>query len=373
MQHLSFHKIPLRTLLNGDKLHLTYFHFKGKSKDAPKVYIQANVHGAELQGNQVILNLIEEFKNKRPLGDVVIVPQANPYGVNQKIGEYTYGRFDPTTGENWNRNYYYFDQEIESFFEKSKYLNWDKLKVKFKKYYQSLLNMKQKESDVWGMSYGKKLALILQKMAFSADIVLDLHTGPDSAEHLYVADYAFNDGKKLNFPLNIIIPTDFAGAMDECFSAPWSKLFKLYQEHHNTNEKLNQFSYTVELGSQEEIDSKSGLSQTDRILNYLNSHKVISLKDERPIKKTKRYYCDLEDYKLFFAPEGGLYEFKVSLNKEISSKTSLCHYYHFNTNKSYMPKEISLDQNIIMVLRYDSSSVHEGDELFRAMTNYKKY
>jgi predicted deacylase len=98
--------INLRTLASGASLPLRVYTIKGRDPTAKTAYIQSSMHGSEVQGNAVIAHLLEHFATSPPEGDVVLVPNANPYAVNQKGAEYTMGRFDPTTGDNWNRAYW---------------------------------------------------------------------------------------------------------------------------------------------------------------------------------------------------------------------------------------------------------------------------
>ena len=93
-------------MASGAQLTVPVYRIKGKNSLAPTVYIQANMHGAEVQGNAVIFQLLEILKNSQVDGDITLVPYANPVGCNHKNGEYTLGRFDPITGVNWNRMYY---------------------------------------------------------------------------------------------------------------------------------------------------------------------------------------------------------------------------------------------------------------------------
>jgi len=55
---------------------------------APNVYIQANMHGAEVQGNAVIFQLLELLKNCDIQSNITLVPNANPVACNHKNGEY---------------------------------------------------------------------------------------------------------------------------------------------------------------------------------------------------------------------------------------------------------------------------------------------
>ena len=61
----SFDKklIPVRSLANGDQQSIQVFTIKGR-EGGPKVHIQASVHGAEIQGNAVIYELLKVLKEK---------------------------------------------------------------------------------------------------------------------------------------------------------------------------------------------------------------------------------------------------------------------------------------------------------------------
>ena len=110
--------ITTRSLADGTLLRIPVFHFPGKDATAPSAYVQSSVHAAEVQGYMVALQLIEHFAKKPPAGDVTIVPHANPYGISCKMGWYTSGRFDPVTGDNWNRNYIDFSDLASDFVER---------------------------------------------------------------------------------------------------------------------------------------------------------------------------------------------------------------------------------------------------------------
>ena len=94
------------SLASGTTQFLRVYTVTGRSARAPKAYVQSSMHGSEVQGNAVIAALLEHLARERPLGDVTLVPNANPGAIDQKAAEYTPGRFDPTTGANWNRNYW---------------------------------------------------------------------------------------------------------------------------------------------------------------------------------------------------------------------------------------------------------------------------
>ncbi len=144
---------------------------------APTVYIQTSVHGPETQGYAVILLLMEAFLKTPPQGNIIRVPYANPYGMNMKWGERTFGRFDPNTGDNWNRCHAKLTDlnghapiNIKKFISLNEGVSLHALAPHFKKSMLQDLEQEMKKNVL----YARKLNLQRQHLAVEADIVLDL-------------------------------------------------------------------------------------------------------------------------------------------------------------------------------------------------------
>tara|TARA_R110001583_G_scaffold187837_2_gene349378 strand:+ start:1313 stop:1678 length:366 start_codon:yes stop_codon:yes gene_type:complete len=73
-----------------EKSTVPVYSYKPEKSTAPNVYIQANMHGAEVQGNAVIFQLLELLKHCDIQADITLVPYANPIACNHKNGEYTH-------------------------------------------------------------------------------------------------------------------------------------------------------------------------------------------------------------------------------------------------------------------------------------------
>jgi predicted deacylase len=58
-------------MASGAALTVPVYRLKGDSS-APSVYIQANMHGAEIQGNEVIFQLLELLKSTKINGDITL-------------------------------------------------------------------------------------------------------------------------------------------------------------------------------------------------------------------------------------------------------------------------------------------------------------
>ena len=64
MTQFSKEVMHVGEMATGAALTVPVYRLKGQS-DAPSVYIQANMHGAEVQGNAVIYELLKFFINHK--------------------------------------------------------------------------------------------------------------------------------------------------------------------------------------------------------------------------------------------------------------------------------------------------------------------
>lgn len=364
---MSFTQSSLKVgeLATGHELNVPIFRFRGTDVKAPRVYIQANVHGAEVQGNAVIYQLMQRLETANVLGDVVLVPLANPLGINQKSGEFTLGRFDPITGVNWNREYFDHKVDVEAWYAQHHHLDDAALTHAFRTH---LIAACQARLDgEWGITSGHQLAVSLQKMAHDADIVLDLHTGPKSCKHLYCPTYAYELAKQFSIPYTLIIPNDFGGAMDESIFCPWWQLSE-HMAIQGRSFAVAVDAFTLELGSQEHIDLEDAKQDAHGIMAYLSAKGVIGeqvLPAEMP-----RFGCYLKDYKKYHAPLGGMVEYKATLGEKLSAGQPLANILRLDKYGSdQVLTPLTLPQDCVPILHFASASVYQGTELYKVMTN----
>jgi uncharacterized protein len=350
------------------------------------VYIQSSVHGAELQGNLVIHELHQILKQVKILGRIIMVPLANPLATNQKNGQNTQGRFNPVTGDNWNRNYTDVLSEsqdvsgfsLKNFCVKNNSKKTSEIQKNFKsELKEALLKIKKSIMNKNGSSLNRIPNLTYQILASEADIVLDLHTGPCSTEYIYSPECQNENPRDLNFPFHLIIPNKFAGAMDEACFTPWHRLdLELIKEGQ---EFKNEFeAYTLELGSEELVSSKNARSQALRIAHYLVKRGVIekltsSMDDSIEFQKVQ-HWCLLKDYLSVNAPHGGIFEYLHQPGSFIKKGDILGRYIfvqHLDQNETV---ENMIAENDYYLINHNvSSSVHKGSNLFQLMENFKAY
>lgn len=368
----EINEYPIKELATGEVLNLKTYTVQGGP--GPHIHIQASVHGAELQGNAVILQLMEILNSIKITGSITFIPLANPYATNNKHGTYTYGRYNPVTGHNWNRNYVdiipaaKFD--IDSFAKEHKDLPWHEIREIFKLELQAIItNHIEELKEQRKHSENNKLNLLLQQLATSADAVLDLHTGPVATRYLYSPEYAFEASKFLKFKHVLLVPHKFDGAMDEATFMPWIHLVNAL-EKLGREIKLDVDSFTLEFGSEEVFCMADAEKDVESIINYFKYKGVI----EGTPNHTDSVSCPISDYKTIYSPKGGLVDYHFMPGERYKAGETLATFYNLknidplNPIKSSRTQVAALEDGLV-INRCPSSSVHQGMELFQVMTN----
>lgn len=359
-------------MASGAALTVPVYKIKGQ-KGGRSAYIQANMHGAEVQGNAVIFQLLELLRNTQVNGDITLVPYANPVGCNHKNGEYTLGRFDPITGVNWNRMYHFDADMIKPFVRQSIGQDDKSIETNFKALMIKSIENKLDHNN-YGLTTGQRIAYQLQRLAHQADFVLDLHTGPISSKHLYCPEYAQESAQYFDIPHTLLIPNEFAGALDEATFCPWWQLQEAFAElginFSISAEHLNKESFTVELGSQEQIDLDVALEDAKSILSYLSYKGVIESAEYKPQSMT-RYACYLKDYKAYYSPMGGMVDYLAEFGEPLAQGEPLARILRMDNYGDGEPLHyLSLEEPVIPILHFASASVNQGTELYKVFTNY---
>lgn len=365
---------------SGRNLNVPVYRFIG-NRPGPKVYIQSSIHGAEVQGNVVIYHLIQTLNTlcksnatstteTELCGEIILVPNCNPVGSNLKSGEYTLGRFDPVNGQNWNRAYHFNQALVEEFAASVK--PEDDLHT-IKQTFRDAI--KTGIDDVlarpWGVGLAEQLNLKLQRFAFDADIVIDLHNGPVSTRHIYVPEYAKQSARYFNIPHVILIPNSFAGALDEATFCPWWTLQQqLSQRFPCHTWDFNVEAFTVEMGSQEVIDFTSGEYDARGILSYLSYKHLFSRTIATP-DDIERMAVALRDYKILFTKQGGIVEYLAKPGEKIKAGQALAKILNVDElENDRAVEEITAPCDLIPILHFPSASVLSGTQLYKCFTNY---
>ncbi|MBU3002211.1 succinylglutamate desuccinylase/aspartoacylase domain-containing protein [Paraglaciecola arctica] len=353
---------------SGRNMNVPMYRFVG-AKPGPKVYIQSSIHGAEVQGNVVIYQLVQWLKTLPICGEVLLVPNCNPVGTNIKAGEYTLGRFDPVNGTNWNRGYYYDDAFIRKFARSIEdEESVESIKSRFR------LEMKQqlqtRLSETWGVGLAQHLNLKLQQLAFDADYVLDLHNGPVSTRHLYVPEYAKESASLFNIPHVIFMPNVFSGALDEATFCPWWLLADLVSNKRQKTVDFTVEAFTLEMGSQEVISFTEGEYDAKSILAYLTAKGCLPNSTIIPEKMSRKAVM-LRHYKTLFTRQGGIVEYIVKPGEVVQKGEVLARVLNVdNLDTDEATTEILAPCDLVAILHFPSASVLSGTQLYKCFTEY---
>ena len=158
-------------------------HQFGNQGARPKVYIQAGVHADELPANlaacHLARRLIDEDKQGHIQGEIILVPQANPIGVSNVPAGRLQGRYHLQSGQNFNRGWPDVAEvaltQLDGSWSKSADENLTGLHHSIAACLDAVAPGNEAEA----------LRLTLMKLAYDADIILDLHTDSEAEMHLY--------------------------------------------------------------------------------------------------------------------------------------------------------------------------------------------
>lgn len=161
---------------------LTSFHY-GRPGAGKKVYIQASLHADEVPGMLVAQFLRKELAALdaagRIAGEVVLVPAANPIGLAQAIHGAAFGRFDLTTGINFNRSYKHVADDLKKSLDGLLGPDADANVRLIREHARASIAAWQPATDA------DALKKTLMTLAVDADIVLDLHCDNEAVLHMY--------------------------------------------------------------------------------------------------------------------------------------------------------------------------------------------
>ena len=183
---MQAHQHPISTEHASVAYQLSSFHFgvpAAGSRSGKKVYIQAALHADEVPGM-----LVSQFLRRELLaleaagklhGEVILVPAANPIGLSQAIHGAPFGRFDLSTGINFNRAYRHVADELKTTLAGKLGQDANANVALIRSHARDAIAAWQPRTDA------ETLKKTLLAMAIDADIVLDLHCDNEAALHIY--------------------------------------------------------------------------------------------------------------------------------------------------------------------------------------------
>lgn len=225
----------------------------GAAGARPKVYVQAALHADEvpaiLVAQQLARQLTELESRGAVVGEIVLVPFANPIGLDQVALGAHLGRFDLRDGVNFNRG---FADLAALVVDRLRAQLSDDARRNTGLIRAALLDAAD-HLDAGGSAQALKNRLL--KLAIDADIVLDLHCDGEAVLHVYALTPQQETAERLGAALGaraLLLASDSGEApFDEACSRPWLQLQRALPAFPI---ELACFGATVELRGQLDTD-----------------------------------------------------------------------------------------------------------------------
>ena len=337
--------IELLKLASGDTFALQVYKFIGNNP-GKKVYIQANLHGAEIVGNAVIYELINSFSSLEEdtiAGEIWLVPVCNPLGTNQRGHLFSTGRFNSYDGMNWNRIFWDYEKECIDLEEFARSQINNPTELIRKNYLQKIQTAWQKQlekiqkpsSAPWRQQYRYQL----QSRCLDADYVIDIHSSStQSIDFIYCFQERQNNAKYFLLDYGILMDKYDGDAFDEAFLKPWLALENEFSKL-GKDIKFDIESWTLELGSGMTINPESVAKGVAGIKNYLASKKVwqnSAINHSYSINLLSRK--NLINY---YAPTGGMIQNRLGLGVKVKAGDRVYQLLSFNKQQE-LPNVIDI-------------------------------
>jgi uncharacterized protein len=265
--------LPLVPLAPGHQQQLTALRF-GTPGRGPKAVIQAALHADEipalLVAHKLRSLLAAEEAAGRVLGEVVLVPYANPLGLAQQLLGHHHGRFDLRDGLNFNRFVPDLTEAVHA--AVAGRLGQDAA-VNDTLVRRALADAAAALAPTESTAHLK--ARLLQ-LAADAHLVLDLHCDAEAVLHLYAltpqADVAAELGAELGAQAVLLATDSGDSPFDEACSRTWMQLQERLPGHPLP---LGCFATTVELRGEADTDHALAEADAQALLRFLRRRGVL--------------------------------------------------------------------------------------------------
>ncbi len=257
----------------GTDRHLVSLHY-GEPGRGEKAYLQASLHADEIPGMLVLHHLIrlldEAEAAGRIAGEIVLVPVANPVGLSQGLLHQRLGRFEATSGENFNRGYPNYLEAItpavEARLGDDAAANRATIRDAMRSYVRGLHATNELTS----------LRRTLSSLACDADIVCDLHCDLEAVLHLYCESPYWTQCEPLARLLGaetVLLAKDSGGAsFDEHLSGLWWQLDERLERERGAARPaipLACVAVTVELRGQADVGHDLATADARALFGFL--------------------------------------------------------------------------------------------------------
>jgi predicted deacylase len=293
-------------------------HRYGTPGARPKAYVQAALHADEIPGLLVAQHLLRGLEQAqvegRIIGEVVVVPVANPIGLSQHFNGRLLGRFDSEGTGNFNRG---FPDLTPAALERLQgRLNADPA-ANVALIRQTLRSVLAEQPAV-RETEALKRALLSQ--AIDADWVFDLHCDSEALLHLYASQWQREEAMALGAELGaavLLLEQEPGGhPFDEACAGPWWKLREVLAMEGPV--PLACFATTVELRGQADVNDEDAATDATALLRFLQRRGIIS-GEPGPLPELRCEPTPLNGVDVLTAPAAGVVVYRKRLGEVVAA------------------------------------------------------
>jgi predicted deacylase len=319
---MQAHKHPLSAPYASTAYELTSFHF-GTPGRGKKVYIQGSLHADEVPGMlvaQVLRRQLAALEAAGQIsGEIILVPAANPIGLAQAIHGAAFGRFDLTTGVNFNRAYKHVADDLKKSLEGKLGADADANVALIRDHARASIAAWQPKTDA------ETLKKTLMTLAIDADIVLDLHCDNEAVLHIYAGTPLAEAIAPLSAILGshaTLLAYEAGGEpFDEACSRLWWDLDRHFQHRFPIPPAC--LSTTVELRGEQEVSYELANRDAAGLLQFLTLQGVLHAGDaaaQAAAAVLPAPLCEatpLEGVEPLYAPHAGILVYTRALGARV--------------------------------------------------------
>jgi len=289
----------------------------GQPGARPKAYFQAALHADEYPGLLVAQHLLRLLEHAAAadeiIGEVVIVPVANPIGLAQHINGHLLGRFDFEVSGNFNRQFPRFPNEVVLDRLRGRLVGDPQADVALVRaaLQQTLAEIPRlRETDV--------LKATLLSLSIDADWVFDLHCDSEASLHLYASKHHRDKALQLGAELGanpILLEEDPGGTpFDEANAGPWWRLRAHLVEASAI--PLACFATTIELRGRADVSDAYAQQDAAKLYRYLQRQGIVA-GDPGPLPESVCAPTPLEGVDILIAPACGVVTYCKTLGETV--------------------------------------------------------
>ncbi len=290
-------------------------HRYGAAGARPKAYIQAALHADEtpaLLTAHHLARLLDEAAGRGEIvGEIVLVPFANPIGLSQFVWGRHLGRDEISGGGNFNRHWpdllELLGDSLDGKLTDSPERNVAAIRA-------AMIEALEAETP---RNELHSLRLILARLAADADLVFDLHCDDEALMHLFLIPAHWPEGQGIAAELGcraVLLAEDSGGgSFDETFSTPWTTLAGKYPGHPIPPVCL---AGTVELRGQSDVDDTLASADAAALFRILQRRGLIA-GDPGPLPEPQCEATQLDACEVLRAPAPGIVAYAADLGAKV--------------------------------------------------------